>query len=575
MTKIWRQAEIIAPGGSVFNITGTAPLWLATEAGILRQGKEWRPPFQPLSEINALAAHEEFLLAGNRHGQIVYSRDGGQTWRGGHTGGNEAAITGLVLAPDFPQSGVALAATHGAGILRTTDSGHSWQPANFGLQDFSILMIAVPPRWKQREIVFAASQRGIYRSANGGRAWKKIGPEQAIQVLAVGPRRTLLAGTEEGQIFRSNDGGKNWQTSQPLEEPAPINALWSHPGRPVWVAATGDGRILHSADEGRRWQETARPGQPVLGLGGDERQLYAGLYKAGLLRSDDGGQTWESVPNLPARLLTRLQSAADRLLAYGPPAEIWRAEGLSRQWKRIPLPPKSFLITMCFIPGSDGGLLAATTAGLLRREADETAWQTVLPDIKILKTHFDGQRLWAGSAFGQLFVSDDGGQSWTERPGPKKEHSILGLTADETGMVVAALNQDDRRLSLWRSADEGQSWQRWHQTEPLNRPVTELVRQGQTTLLAFDNEVWIEQGTGWEKAAALGEPMVRLIPTGDKLLLLTAHRLLVSVDGHEWQPWDEGLRDQPKQDLILLSQADGQRIALALTAGGILWQRPL
>ena len=67
--------------------------------------------------------------------------------------------------------------------------------------------------------IFAATPTGLYRSPNGGRAWKSAncGLEGCI-VLSIAPSPNfaddgvVLVGTESEGIFRSGDGGFTWQS---------------------------------------------------------------------------------------------------------------------------------------------------------------------------------------------------------------------------------------------------------------------------------------------------------------------------------------------------------------------------
>src|SRR5690606_2445865 len=58
---------------------------------------------------------------------------------------------------------------------------------------------------------------GLYRSRNGGRAWRESGiglPDAPVQALAVSPHfaddQTLFAGMEEHGVYWSQDGGESW-----------------------------------------------------------------------------------------------------------------------------------------------------------------------------------------------------------------------------------------------------------------------------------------------------------------------------------------------------------------------------
>src|SRR5450759_2606915 len=121
------------------------------------------------------------------------------------------------------------------------------------------------------------------------------------------------AGTAQGGIYRSSDGGASW-TSPPAGAPFPGYAVTSlavdpaHPGA-VWAGLTGvvkGGLLAHSTDLGRsfevvrRWEDRAgarvvavvsRSGRKAVGIGGAR----------GLEISEADGVTWRaSAPPLDA-----------------------------------------------------------------------------------------------------------------------------------------------------------------------------------------------------------------------------------------------------------------------------------
>lgn len=140
-------------------------------------------------------------------------------------------------------------------------------------------------------------------------------PGAEVKSLAADPALpgVFWAGTAQGGIYRSSDGGVSW-TSPPAGAPFPGYAVTSlavdpaHPGA-VWAGLTGvvkGGLLAHSTDLGRsfevvrRWEDRAgarvvavmsRSGRKAVGVGGDW----------GLEISTDDGVTWRaSAPPLDA-----------------------------------------------------------------------------------------------------------------------------------------------------------------------------------------------------------------------------------------------------------------------------------
>ncbi len=95
---------------------------------------------------------------------------------------------------------------------------------------------------------------------------------------------TVYAGVEDAAIFRSTDGGKNWQE---------LAGLRGHESGPKWQPGAG-GMGLHTIllgprDGGaRRDSRTSDAG----GRSNGEGRIFIAISAAGVFRSDDGGKTW-------------------------------------------------------------------------------------------------------------------------------------------------------------------------------------------------------------------------------------------------------------------------------------------
>ena len=291
---------VVEPRGTILAMAADASgePWLVTPLGLLRRTEEgWQALPQGLLPLppTALIWAGDSLFVGTNSGQIVYSRDGGENWYSGHLRQPVEAVTCLVASPNYERDGVILAGTAGTGILRSTDGGRNWQLSNFGLHDFTILALGAAPEWDRREVAFAGTSHGLYRTPNGGRAWKRMDlGDWVFQAIDI-TEELALAGTEAQGLFVSVDGGQRWQ---PLDAPSNmpvINALSVQSGPasgPVCLAGTDDGRILRSEDGGERWTRVAEGPAPILCLARAGQRLYAGLLNKGLLVSEDGGLTW-------------------------------------------------------------------------------------------------------------------------------------------------------------------------------------------------------------------------------------------------------------------------------------------
>jgi photosystem II stability/assembly factor-like uncharacterized protein len=186
----------------------------------------------------------------------------------------EVAVISLVAAPNFSEEGVLLAGTLGDGVLRSGDRGVSWQAWNFGLLDLGVLGIAISPAFALDQTALVATATGIFRTTNGGRAWREaVVPKDGGPVLALAfspnyrDDDLILATTEEGVVLRSLDAGHTWVS---LEMPCAgraLNALVfsSHFVPDAFIILGAGNSVYLSSDGGCNW-ETLHAAHTVLSL---------------------------------------------------------------------------------------------------------------------------------------------------------------------------------------------------------------------------------------------------------------------------------------------------------------------
>src|SRR6266852_5511467 len=211
-------------------------------------------------------------------------------WRmiGPFRGGRTVAGVGVPS-----QRGVFYIGVNNGGVWKTTDYGRIWFPIFDEQPTGSIGAIAVAP--SDPNIIYVGSgeglQRpdlstgdGIYRSTDAGRTWQHLGLRDAQQIgaILVDPHNSNLVyvavlghpygPNEERGVFRSTDGGQNWQKILYKHENTGAVALAFDPANSRIIYAS-----LWSARQGP-WENGAFQGPG------------SGLYK-----STDGGNTWRQL----------------------------------------------------------------------------------------------------------------------------------------------------------------------------------------------------------------------------------------------------------------------------------------
>src|SRR6185369_5084674 len=166
-------------------------------------------------------------------------------------------------------------------------------------------------------------------TSDGGRTWERQPGINALAVYFLNARQGWLVGND-GEVSRSDDGGKTWQKSVRAESilgtsPQSTDFVFAFTGvtfinnEEGWLIGNnyGDsasyvGGLFHTRDGGKSWEkiplsiltkETAVAGtlrdvhftDPQHGVISAELQAGTGR-KALLLRTNDGGQTWQEQP---------------------------------------------------------------------------------------------------------------------------------------------------------------------------------------------------------------------------------------------------------------------------------------
>src|SRR5919202_6625941 len=126
---------------------------------------------------------------------------------------------------------------------------------------------------KDPDVVYVGtSDEGLFRSSDGGRSWERLSGVSHPRVTAVALSPidgALYAGTEPSSLFVSRDGGGSWQELEGLKN-LPSAPTWSFPPRP-WTSHV----------------RAIAPGHT------DPNLLVAGIELGGVVRSADGGFSWQ------------------------------------------------------------------------------------------------------------------------------------------------------------------------------------------------------------------------------------------------------------------------------------------
>ena len=353
----------------------------------------WRfvgPDGNRVIAVAGVPGEHRTYYAGAASGGLFKSTNGGARWLPVTDSLRVSSVSAVAVAPADPnvvwfgtgetflRSNVSI----GDGIYRSTDAGQHW--TRMGLENTGrIGRVLIHPT--NSDVVYAAAQghgygpqqeRGLWRTTDGGRQWKKVlfvNDSTGVIDVAMDPNnpRVLFAASWQQYIvpWNKHSGG------------AGSGIHMSRDGGDTWVRLDGGA-------DGQGWgkglPKQGTMGKIAIGVArSDAQRLYAliEMKEPALYRSDDGGRTWRSV-NRDHDLLERPQ-----------------------YYTRFGISPdnadKLFVVGVRFVGTSDGGLTKMPNPPRAGGDLHDIWWDPM-----------DADRFMVGDD-GGVGITIDGGKSFT------------------------------------------------------------------------------------------------------------------------------------------------------------------
>lgn len=484
-------------------------------------GEAWQSVWMDNRQITSLAFSEDqpdTVFVGTKEGELHRSDDGGITWVRLSQLNGTGSITAIAPSPNFRNDNQLWLGTEAAGLWSSRDGGNRFTALDADIPDPHITdVLAVNDDHNSPQLVLSTWDAGFFRSPDAGETWtaaqdglEKDNQADQLEEPHFYDLDTSTTTLAEGFIFlggfnglyRSEDGGQQWQNLETLSpnlvttfDISPnyaqdqslaigtyVNGIYlSHDSGQTWVRPS---RGLHlpwfTNTFEEQYQDPRRYFHLVFSPNyADDQTLFVSILWTKLLRSTDGGESWE-ISSLPSEMrgnaLLISPSFREDQTVYmtGQRGKFFRSEDGGRQFQEVAdlgVTGGNYGPSLVASPNfeADDILLATGPGGIYRSRDRAETWERLTRDaawetrrnlqIAISPNYEEDQTIFVGTDAG-AFWSLDAGASWD---------SIPGLAAlNDTYIEAIAISPEfagDRTLvvsirgqGLWRSTDGGQQF---------------------------------------------------------------------------------------------------------------------
>ncbi len=439
-------------------------------------------------------------------------------------------------AREGPWENAAWNGTRG-GIYKSADGGTTWNKLSGGLPDGIIqAYIAIAPS-DPRKLLASVATKGVvhlYRSDDAGAHWK-IATTDTRPALRIGggdvpvpkfdPKNPDVMYSTSIVTWKSTDGGKTWNGFRGAPGGDDYQNIWINPNNPKIIALVSDQGGIVSVNGGDTWSSWYnQPTAQLYHVAADNDFPYrvcAGQQESGSVciasRGNDGEITmrdWHPVGSEEYGYVT--PDPKNFNLVYG--GRLTRYDKRTGQVQEVspdPLHQGNYRVVrtapIVFSPIDPKTLYFA--ANTLWSSTDGGAsWKQISPDLTrktyalpasigiyskqiaqppkrrgviyaVAPSPVDGQRIWAGTDDGLIWLTTDGAQHWQNVTPPPmtawQKVSILEASHFDPHTAYAAINTlrlDDLRPHIYRTRDDGKTWTEIVQGIPADENVN-VVRE--------------------------------------------------------------------------------------------------
>ncbi len=309
--------------------------------------------------------------------------------------------------------------TNGSRLARAECQNDQWS-VEVLLEDANVRCLAADPH--NPNIVYAGTQdKGVLRSNDRGKTWQPLGMgSHVVKAIAISPAEPglIVVGTRPASVFISHDGGQSWIESvsfkktrrffwfSPAEKPftAYVQGIALSPIDPnVMVVGVELGAVVRSTDGGKTWEShrngALRDCHSIRFHATNGDWVYeGGGTGAGAAFSRDAGNTW-----------TQSKQGLDRHYGWAAAADPVRPEVMYVSLSPSPMKAHSTDNAQAYIFRSIGGSTWEKLSGGLPQPLNYMPYGLLTdPDVP--------GHLYAGLSNGDVWHTADYGDHWQQLP---------------------------------------------------------------------------------------------------------------------------------------------------------------
>ena len=313
------------------------------------------------------------------------------------------------------------------GVWKSVDRGQTWtqkralvtgQKVTAAVASFNVVSLTAD--LQDHNAVYAATaENGLIATLDGGESWRNMNIPGVAQVNAVAvdaKDKCTVYAASANKIYKTMTCGRDW--AQIEYEPrttvsfTQIVSDWYNPS--IVFAGNSDGDILRSQDGGTSWEKVTRVDTMEITSmvmdPHDSRVLYAGTWGGGVAKTVDGGTTWKDVGGTFGGIFD------------------------ARRVRQIVVDPSatSTLYLVCKY-----GILKTTDGGTTWNPLNLTTPPGSITILSMAVDPKDGKKM-VYSGIRTLQTSSDGGVSWTVQK--------LPTTKNGSALLIDPVNTDTMYL---------------------------------------------------------------------------------------------------------------------------------